>query len=50
MTPGSDAGDKTGAMFAAIDAKDAKAFVGFLTRGYSQRDRRLFRHDCRLLS
>jgi limonene-1,2-epoxide hydrolase len=33
MTPGSDAGDKTGAMFAAIDAKDAKAFVGFLTEG-----------------
>ena len=31
MTTGSAAGHATGGMFAAIDSKDAEAFVGFLT-------------------
>jgi len=31
MTTSSAAGDKAGDMFAAIDSKDATAFVGFLT-------------------
>lgn len=31
MTTGSAAGHTTGGMFAAIDSKDAEAFVGFLT-------------------
>lgn len=31
MTTSSAAGDKAGGVFAAIDSKDAEAFVGFLT-------------------